>query len=40
MQLLGGPALSASLAATGGGLLAGVAPVLGVAFKLSPDSAG
>lgn len=40
MQLLGGPALSASLAATGGGDLAGVACVLGIALELSRDGTG
>ena len=40
MQLLGRPALSASLAGTGSGRLAGVAPVLGVALELSRDGTG
>lgn len=40
MQLLGRPALPASLVGTGGGRLAGVAPALGVALGLSRDGAG
>ncbi len=40
MQLLGRPATSASLAGTGGGRLAGVAPVLGIALELSRDGTG
>ena len=40
MQLLGRPALPTSLAGTGGGRLAGVAPVLGIALELSRDGTG
>ena len=40
MQLLGRPTASASLAATGGGRLAGVAHVLRVALELSRDGTG
>ncbi len=39
MRLLSGPAIPASLAGTGGGHLAGVTTVLGIALELSRDGA-
>ena len=39
MQLPCGPSMPASLAGTGGGHLAGVTPVLGIALELSRDGA-
>lgn len=39
MQLLSEPAMATSLAGTGGGYLAGLASILGVALELSRDGA-